>query len=128
MLKSGSCLEINNYRPITVLSFFAKIFEKLAYLHLTNFINKHKLLYKYQFGFRREHSTQHALIILVDKIAGALDEGSMMVGVFIYLKKAFDMVNHGILHRKLYAYGIGGSMYNLLKSYLTNRMQYTYFQ
>ena len=128
IFKSGSCLEVNNYRPITVLSFFSKIFEKVAYIHLINFINKHNLLYKYQFGFRREHSTSHALITLVNEITKALDEGNLMAGVFIDLKKAFDTVNHSILLRKLYAYGIRGSMHDWLKSYLTNRMQYTHFQ
>ena len=102
--------------------------QKTCLIAFNKLINKHKLLYKYQFGYRREHSTYHALIILVDKITEALDEGNMTVGVFINLKKAFDTVNHSILLRKLYAYGIRGSMYNWLKSYLTNRMQYTYFQ
>ena len=71
---------------------------------------------------RRDQSTRHALITLVDKITEALDEGSMMVGVFIDLEKAFDTVNYSIRLRNLYAYGIRGSMYNWLKSYLTNRL------
>ena len=62
LLKSGSCLDINNYRSITVLSFFSKFFEKLAYTHLINFIDKHKLLYKYQFGFRKKKRSIQLII------------------------------------------------------------------
>lgn len=124
VLKSGCSMEVTNYRPISVLPFFSKVFEKLAYSHLINFINKHKLLYEYQFGFRQGHSTQHALITLVDRISKSLDNGEIMVGVFLDLRKAFDTVNHRILLRKLYAYGIRGKMHDWLKSYLTDRMQY----
>ena len=66
---------------------------------------------KYQFGFKKEHSTQHVVITLVDNLTKALDEGRIMIGVFLDLKKAFDCVDHIILQRKLYAYGIIGSMH-----------------
>ena len=55
--KSGDKTSIENYRPISVLSVFSKVFEKIMYNHLINFINKHNILYKYQFGFRKRHST-----------------------------------------------------------------------
>ena len=68
------------------------------YNHILDFINKTKLLYNYQFGFGQ--------ITLVDRITKALDNGDMMIGVFLDFKKAFDCVDHKILLRKLYAYGI----------------------
>ena len=67
--KFGDNTSIENYRPISVLSVFSKVFEKIMYNHLINFINKHNILYKYQFGFRKRHSTNQAIITLVDKIA-----------------------------------------------------------
>ena len=107
--KSGDKTSIENYRPISVLSVFSKTFEKIMYNHLINFINKHNILYKYQFGFRQRHSTNHAIITLVDKISTALDRGNVVIGCFFYLKKAFDTVNHSILISKLYKYGIRGN-------------------
>ena len=77
LFKSESTMDVLNYRPISLLSFFSKIFEKLVYNHVVNLMNKHNLLYKLQFGFRKEHSTQHALITLIDNITTVLNEGSM---------------------------------------------------
>ena len=68
IFKKGSQSSLNNYRPISVLSPINKIFEKLLYTRLMKYIDKSKLLYKYQYGFRKNHSTEHALIELVDQI------------------------------------------------------------
>ena len=124
--KSGDKTSIENYRPISVLSVFSKILEKIMYNHLINFINKHNILYKYQFGFRKRHSTNHAIITLVDKISTALDRGNVVIGCFVDLKKAFDTVNHSILITKLYKYGIRGNSLQWFKSYLANRQQFVH--
>lgn len=122
--KAGSTMELSNYRPISVLNFFSKIFEKIVYNHIIQFLDKHNVLYKNQFGFRQGHSTHHALITLVDTITKSLDNGDTVIGVFLDLKKAFDTVDHKILIRKLYAYGIRGNMIQWIQSYLTNRSQF----
>ena len=80
------------------------------YNHLINFIDMNKILYKYQFGFRKLHSTNHAIISLVEKVNNALDSGKNLMGVFLDLKKAFDTVDHCILLGKLYKYGITGTL------------------
>ena len=125
--KSGSTMELNNYRPISVLNIFSKTFEGLMYNKLIKFLDKYNILDQNQFGFRQGHSTHHALITLVDKITKSLDNGDIVIGVFIDLKKAFDTVDHKILFKKLYYYGIRGNTLKLFKSYLTNRSQYVLF-
>ena len=87
IFKSGDKSDITNYQPISVLPFFSKIFEKIMHIYLINFIAKHNILYKYQFGFRKSHSTNHAIILLVDKINTALDSGNVLIGVFLDLKR-----------------------------------------
>ena len=128
ILKKGDPTLVNNYRPISILSPINKIFEKIIYSRLTSFIEKHQILYKYQYGFRKNHSTEHALIELVDQIRLNMDKKLMTCGIFIDLSKAFDTVNHEILLAKLENYGIRGKSLDLLKSYLSDRKQYVHIE
>ena len=125
--KSGDKKCISNYRPISVLSFFFKVIEKGMYNHLIDFIDDNNILSKHQFGFRKNHSTNHAGIALVDKISTALDMGKVAIGCFIDLKKAFETVNHFILINKLRKYGIHGNILEWFISYLDNRKQYVFY-
>ena len=115
---------IHNYRPISVLPFFSKIFEKIVYKYVVDFLDDNNIFYQYQFGFRKHHSTSHAIITLVERVTKALDTGKYIVGVFLDLKKAFDTVDHSILLKKLEKYGIRGNMHKWFKSYLSFRVQF----
>ena len=84
-------------------------------------------MYPNQFGFRENHGTNIALTFLYNKILKSLDNGDYVLGLFLDFKKAFDTVNHDILLRKLYKYGIRGTSFEWIKSYLSNRKQYVYF-
>ena len=88
IFKNGDKTDITNYRPISVLSLFSKIFEKTRNNCLIKFIYKHDIIYQYQFGFRKSHSTSHAIISSVEKINNAPDSGQILIGVFVGLKKA----------------------------------------
>jgi hypothetical protein len=123
IFKSGDKMSINNYRPVSVLPCFSKILEKIVHSRITKFIEKHKLLYKHQFGFRKNHNTAHAIITLVNEITSSLDKGESCLGVFLDLKKAFDTVDHNILLRKLEKYGIRGIPLKWLENYLAQRTQ-----
>ena len=98
----------NNYHPISLLSVFSKILERLMYNRLLKFINKHNFINKFQFGFRNKHSTFMALIILLENLIKALDDGNCAVGIFLDFQKAFDTIDHFILLDKLHIYGIYG--------------------
>ena len=73
IFKKGSPTSVNSYRPISILSSINKIFEKIIYSRLTKYIDKFQLLYRYQYGFRKNHSTDHALTELVDQIRFSID-------------------------------------------------------
>ena len=124
IFKAGDSSALTNYRPISVLTFFAKVFEKIVYNKLLNFISDNNILYDHQYGFRKGRSTQQAIITLVDKITKSQDIGDIVITLLIDLKKAFDTIHHRILLRKLYSYGIRGSMLKWMESYLTDRSQY----
>ena len=118
---------LTNYRPISVLSFFSKILEKIVYNVVFDFLCENEILYDYQFGFRSKHSTQQTLITLVDNVTKSLDRSNIVISLFIDLKKAFDTVHHWMLLRKLYAYGIRGILLKWFESYLTDRSQYVIY-
>ena len=120
----GSPLMCSNYRPISLLSNIDKIFVKVLYKRLHNFLSKHNVLFPQQFGFRKSHSTSHAVLSITQKLFDALDSGKFAYAVFIDLEKAFDTVDHSILLDKLHHYGIRGLPLSLLKSYLSDRSQF----
>ena len=124
LFKSGESNKFSNYRPVSVLPLFSKILERLMYSRLLSFINKHNILYAYQFGFRNHHSPNLALIILVDRISKALENGDFVLGLFLDFSKAFDTVNHSILFEKMEFYGIRGLSLQWFQSYLSDREQY----
>ena len=98
--KTGDGTQPGNYRPISLLSVFNRLFERLMHKHLSSFIEK-KILYNAQYGFRENYSTQHAILDIVNRIQSNTEAGLYSCGVFIDLKKAFDKVDHTILLRKL---------------------------
>ena len=106
--KKGSLSCTCNYRPISLLSIFDKLLEKLMYKRLLNFLNKNIVLFERQFGFRTMYSTEYAILSIVDKVQKAIDNRNYACGIFLDFNKAFDTVNHEILIQKLSCYGVRG--------------------
>ena len=124
--KKGDHSSACNYRPISLLSVFDKLLEQIVYNRLCAYLQVNNILYRYQFGFRRNHSTTAALIEVLDNIYQNLDNHNKVLGIYLDLSKAFDTVDHEILLYKLYNYGVRGRAYDWFKSYLTNRCQFTF--
>ena len=120
-------MDLCNYRPISILSPINKIFETIIHKRLVDYWEKFDMFTTSQFGFRRNHSTNLAITHLNEKILQQRDENKLVCGIFLDFAKAFDCVNYSILLDKLEHYGIRGNALSLLKSYLSNRQQYTEF-
>jgi hypothetical protein len=101
IFKSGSHLECDNYRPISLLSSISKILEKIVAEKLLFHLNSNELLYTHQYGFIPNRSAEQNLLHIVNYVTEALNDGNYSVGVFLDLKKAFDVCSHSILLKKL---------------------------
>ncbi|KAL5255268.1 hypothetical protein ACHWQZ_G014613 [Mnemiopsis leidyi] len=115
---------LENYRPVSTLAVFGKIFEKIIYTRLYSFFQSQNSLYENQYGFRKNHSTSHALNFSVNYVESCLKKKQHVLGIFIDLSKAFDTIPHQELLKKLDNYGIRGNANKLIASYLSNRFQY----
>jgi len=125
VFKAGSSTEPGNYRPISILTTFSKLLEKLFYIRLISFINSHNILNPHQFGFRANYSTNLAIAHVLSNIISIVNHKNRAVIALLDLKKAFDLINHKLLLKKLYHYGIRGLPLNWLASYLSSRSQKT---
>ena len=126
IFKGGSKSDPSNYRPISVLPTISKIFEKHVNKHLMNYLNKYKLIHESQSGFRQKHSCQTALIKLIDQWMSSIDKGDLVGSLFIDFRKAFDVVDHEILMKKLALYKLSETSITWFKSYLSQRKQAVY--
>lgn len=123
LYKKGSVLDKNNYRPISITSTLSKVFEKLFLNRLNKFLMDYQVLFDKQFGFQKGVSTVDAMFSFISNVSKALDEHKHVFGIFLDLSKAFDMVNHGLLLKKLEHLGIRGKSLSWISSFLIGRTQ-----
>ena len=124
LFKKGNSELASNYRPISLLPLFSKVFERIMYNKLYTFLTSNNIIYPLQFGFQKDRAIDHALIGMTEMIRLTLDNKRFGCGIFIDLQKAFDTVNHNIQIAKLEHYGVRGNVLQWFKSYLYDRDQY----
>ena len=122
--KSGPKTDTNNYRPISVISVFSRMLERLTHDQLFEFIKTNKRLTRNQAAFRKHYSTITSLVGSTDYWYESIDHSKVNLTVFLDLKKAFDTVDHSVLMEKLRVYGVRGKPGEWIESYLTNRKQF----
>lgn len=124
IFKSGDRHVVSNYRPISLLPVISKVAEKVVINQLTDHINScNPGLNPVQFGFRKLHSTETAVLHLTEQIRSVLDKGGVVGAVFLDLSKAFDTVNHDVLGSKLNSFNLSSNTLAWISSYLSNRRQ-----
>ena len=121
--KSGLTDDPYNYRPISILSVLSKIIERHVHDQIYKHLSEHNLLYEYQSGFRPQHSCEAALLQMIDTWLKAIDDNQLVGTIFLDLQKAFDVVDHSILVKKLGLYGLSENSVKWFSSYLSNRKQ-----
>ena len=128
LYKKDDNKSFGNYRPISLLSSLSKVFEKIVFDQLYEYLISNGLLFESQYGFRKQHSTELTALELTDRIRREIDENKIPFSVFLDLSKAFDTLNHHTLLSKLAYYGIKSTALQWFKSYLTERQQYVEYQ
>ena len=126
IFKTSDPTLLTNYRPISLLTTFSKLIERLMYNKVMNFLTENNILYKHQYGFRPKHSTIHPIIHLLNHIAESNNKKKkeLTLTLFCDLSKAFDVINHKILLHKLNVYGLRGTINKWFENYLVDRSQY----
>lgn len=125
LFKKGQTTEMNNYRPISILSNISKIIEKIMHGRMVSFAAKYGIFQANQHGFREGRSTQTAIYNFLSNLYENVNNNKKNFGIFLDLSKAFDLVDHDMLIDKLYKYGFRGMVGDWLRSYLSERKQLT---
>ena len=128
--KADDKQQLTNYRPISLLNCFSKLLEKVVARQIFRYLDKNKIIHSQQYGFRKRHSTIHAMLSFLTNIDEDFSEESpkFNLSVFIDLKKAFDTVDFSILLNKLEYYGFKDRSNFWFQNYLTNRFQYVSYK
>ena len=121
--KKGNRSEKDNYRPVSILPNLSKVFERCIYNQIAQCFDK--ILSKHQCGFRKGHSAQHSLIVLLEKWKKSVDQGHVFGALLTDLSKAFDCLPHKLLIAKLNAYGFDNKVVRFVYDYLRSRTQRT---
>ena len=124
IFKSGAKKDVNNYRPISVISIFSRILERIVHDQIFEFLLENNVITKNQSAFRKLYSTITSLICSTDHWYENIDNKTLNLTIFLDLKKAFDTVDHKILVEKLRRYGIRDTVGNWFQSYLDQRTQF----
>ena len=121
LFKKGPTTEAKNYRPISLLPLVSKIIEKVIHDQTQKYLDENKIIYKYQSGFRPNHSTNSCLSYLCNKVQQGFEKGMLTGMILIDLQKAFDTIDHQIFLKKIKYLGFSNSAINWFRSYLENR-------
>jgi len=124
LFKKGNSNACENYRPISLLSIFDKIFEKIIYKRLLIYIQSNNILMPNQYGFRPNSNTDMAALEAVEFIRRSVEDSKVVCGVFLDVAKAFDSIDYSMLIDKLRKIGLKDNILGLFKSYITNRKQF----
>ena len=125
LYKADDVFWFSNYRPVSLLCVISKVFEKVMYNRLIDFLETFAILNNSQFGFRKMHSTYVALMTFMNRLISSIENDEYILGIFLDFSKAFDTVDHVILlKKKLAHYEIRGIALKWFESYLSNREQY----
>ena len=124
--KGGDSHNVTNLRPVSLLPAPIKILEKLIHSRISGHLNRVNNITDNQGGGRKGFSTIQTVADFTDDVLRARNVGESTLSIFVDLKKAFDCINHGILLKKIYNYGIRDRLFGWMVNYLMGRRQKTF--
>ena len=123
--KDGNKQDVSNLRPVSLLPLPGKMLERIIHNQLTKYLETFQILNKHQSGFRKHHSTIATISAFTDDIARKINNGNLTYALFVDFRKAFDVIDHNILLKKLTKLGLSARSVCWFTSYLCNRKQLT---